>query len=87
MRVLECLTHITVGEVIMHASLARKASSTLLDFKRLDYPELDPPEWNKFVTIRLENGDVMVGERPFKYYLLPPYAATFEENYINHCDM
>jgi succinate dehydrogenase/fumarate reductase flavoprotein subunit len=87
MRVLECLTHVTVGEVIMQASLARKASSTLLDFKRLDFPELDPPEWNKFVTIRQENSEVKVGERPFKYYLLPPYAATFEENYKKHCDL
>jgi len=55
MRTLECLTHITVGEIVMHASLAWKASSSALEFKRLDYPEMDPPEWNKYVTIRLEN--------------------------------
>jgi succinate dehydrogenase/fumarate reductase flavoprotein subunit len=86
-RTLECLTHITVGEIVMHASLARKASSLPLEFKRLDYPEMDPPEWSKFVTIRLENGDVKVGELPFNYWLLPPNAPTYEENYQKHCDL
>jgi hypothetical protein len=71
----------------MHASLARKASSLLLDFKRLDYPEVDPPEWHKIVTIRLENGDIKVGELPLNYWLLPPYASTCEENYRKHSDL
>jgi len=90
-RTLECLSHITVGEMIMHASLARKASSKAevwgADFKRIDYPEMDPPEWNKFVTIRLENGEVKVGELPFRYWLLPPNAPTYEENYDRHCGL
>jgi len=90
-RTLECLSHITVGEMIMHASLARKASSKAevwgADFKRIDYPEMDPPEWNKFVTIRLENGEVKVGELPFRYWLLPPNAPTYEENYNRHCGL
>lgn len=84
-RSLECLTHITVSEIMMHASLARKASSFALEFKRLDYPELDPPEWNKLVTIALENGEVKVGEVPANYWLLPPNAPTYEENYARHC--
>jgi succinate dehydrogenase/fumarate reductase flavoprotein subunit len=86
-RTLECLSRLTVGEMNMHASLARKASSMALDFKRLDYPEMDPPEWNKFVTIKLENGEVKVGELPFKYWLLPPNAPTYEENYERHCGL
>ena len=86
-RTLECLTHITMGEIVMQASLARKASSKFLDFKRLDYPEMDPPEWNKLITIRLENGDVKVGESPFNYWLLPPNAPTYEENYQKHCGL
>ncbi len=85
MRTLDCLTRLTVGEMTIHASLARKASSTLLDFNRLDYPEVDPPEWNKFVTTRLENGEVKVGELPFDYWLLPPSAPTYQENYEQHC--
>jgi succinate dehydrogenase/fumarate reductase flavoprotein subunit len=86
-RTLECLTHITVGEIMMHASLARKASSEPLEFKRLDYPEMDPPEWHKLVTIRLENGDIKVGELPINYWLLPPNASTYEENYRKHCGL
>jgi succinate dehydrogenase/fumarate reductase flavoprotein subunit len=86
-RSLECLTHITVGEIIMHASLARKASSAFLEFNRLDYPEIDPPEWNKLVTLRLENGDIKVGELPLNYWLLQPNAPTYEENYKKHCGL
>ena len=84
-RTLECLSRLTVGEMIMHASLARKASSSVLDFKRLDYPDMDPPEWEKFVTIRLENGEVKVGELPINYWLLPPNFPTYKENYKRHC--
>jgi succinate dehydrogenase/fumarate reductase flavoprotein subunit len=86
-RVLECHTHMTIGEIIMQASLARKASSALLDFKRLDYPELDPPEWHKIVTIRQENNGIKVGELPLKYWLLPPYAPNCEENYRKHSEL
>jgi len=84
---LECFSRISVGEMIMHASLARKASSRALNFKRLDYPEVDPPEWNKFVTTRLENGEVKVGELPFNYWLLPPNAPSYKENYELHCSL
>jgi succinate dehydrogenase/fumarate reductase flavoprotein subunit len=84
-RTLECLSRITVGEVIMQASLARRASSQALGFDRIDFPEKDPEEWNKFVTIRLADGEVKVGERPFKYWLQPPNAPSYEENYQKHC--
>ena len=86
-RTLECLTRLTMGEMIMHASSARKASSMPLNFKRLDYPEMDPPEWNKFVTIMLKNGEVKIGELPFNYWFLPPNAPTYEENYERHCGL
>jgi succinate dehydrogenase/fumarate reductase flavoprotein subunit len=84
MRAVECMTRLTVGEVIMQASLARKASCKFMDFKRLDYPTMDPEEWTKLVTIRLKDGDVKVGDRPINYYLLPPNASTYAENYKNH---
>jgi succinate dehydrogenase/fumarate reductase flavoprotein subunit len=86
-RTLECFSRLTVGEMIIHASLARKASNTILDFKRLDYPDTDPPEWKKFLTLRLEKGGVRVGERPFNYWLQPPYAPDYEENYRKHCGL
>lgn len=83
-RTLECLTRITVGEITMQASLARKASSRELSFNRLDYPEVDPPEWNKLLTIKLDNGNIKLGELPNDYWLKPPYAPTYEENYRKH---
>jgi len=86
-RTLEVYSRLTVSEMIMRASLARKASNAILNFKRLDYPETDPPEWNKLVTIRLENGETRVGELPFYYWLLPPNAATYQENYAQHCEL
>ena len=86
-RILDCLSRLTVGEMIMHACLARKASSEALGFNRIDYPEMDPPEWNKFITIRLENGEVKAGELPLNYWLLPPYAPTYKENYEKHCGL
>jgi succinate dehydrogenase/fumarate reductase flavoprotein subunit len=83
-RTLECLQVITFGEMIMHASLERKASSAYLDFYRLDYPQLDPPEWAKLLPIRLEDDRVKVRELPLDYHLRPPYAPTYRENYELH---
>jgi succinate dehydrogenase/fumarate reductase flavoprotein subunit len=83
-RALECFTRLTAGEMIMHASLARKASSAVLDFRRLDFPDLDPEEWNKFITLSLVNGEVKVDELPFRYWLGSPWASTYEENYEGH---
>jgi succinate dehydrogenase/fumarate reductase flavoprotein subunit len=83
-RYLECLSRITIGEMIIQASLARKASSRPLDFKRIDYPVTDPPEWNKYITIKLKDGQVKVGELPQKYWLKPPYSANYQDNYAIH---
>jgi succinate dehydrogenase/fumarate reductase flavoprotein subunit len=83
-RLLECFSLIKTGELVMQAALARKASSAYMDFYRLDYPEVDPPEWGKFIPIRLENGKVKTRELPLDYHLKPPYASTYEENYKQH---
>ncbi len=68
MRSIEDLSLLAHGQAILHASLARKASSQTLNFFRIDYPEVDPPEWCKFVTIKLENGKVKTGELPMNYW-------------------
>ena len=86
-RTLECLTRITIGEIIFNASLARKASSAVLNFSRLDYPEVDPPEWHKLVTLKQVNQEIKTGELPVNYWLMPPYASTHEENYKIHCSL
>jgi succinate dehydrogenase/fumarate reductase flavoprotein subunit len=77
-RSLEDLSILTNAKIILHASLARKASSQPLDFHRIDYPELDPPEWNKFLTVKLENDKVKIGEKPLDY------AGNLKENYEAH---
>jgi succinate dehydrogenase/fumarate reductase flavoprotein subunit len=68
MRSIEDLSMLAHGQMVLHASLARKASSRLLNFFRIDYPEIDPPEWSKFLTIKLENSRVKSGELPLKYW-------------------
>ena len=68
MRSIEDLSLLTHSQIILHASLARQASSRVLNFFRIDYPTLDPPEWNKYVTVKLENNQVKAGELPLKYW-------------------
>lgn len=67
MRAVETLGLIDIGEVILHSSLARKGSSKPLGFFRLDYPELDPPEWCEWVTVRMEEGEIEIGTKPIKH--------------------
>jgi succinate dehydrogenase/fumarate reductase flavoprotein subunit len=68
MRSIEDLCLLTHGQIVLNASLARQASSRVLNFFRIDYPEIDPPEWNKFVTVKLENNKAKAGELPLNYW-------------------
>jgi len=68
MRSLEDVSLLTYAQIIIHASLARKSSSFPLGFQRIDYPAIDPPEWSKFLTIKLENGKVKTGELPLTFW-------------------
>jgi len=79
MRSLEVLSLINCSEAIIHQSLARKASSKSLQFIRSDYPEDDPPQWYKFITIKQQNGDVVVGDLPIGFW------GNLAENYEKHC--
>ncbi len=83
-RLLECRSLISVGELVMKASLERKACNSILDFYRLDYPALDPADWNKLLPVRQENDKVKVRDLPLDFHLNAPYAATYEENYLKH---
>lgn len=74
-RSLEDLSILTYAQMILHASLARQASSRFLDFYRIDFPEVDPLEWRKFITVKQENGKVKVGTLPFDY------GGNLKENY------
>jgi len=67
-RSLEVLNVLSNAELVVHACLARKAGARHLLFERSDFPEVDPPDWHKFVTVRLEAGKVMAGELSIDYY-------------------
>jgi len=84
-RMLECYALLDVGELVLYASLARKASNSILDFHRLDYPTMDPPEWEKLLPLHLEDDKVKVRELPLDFHLKPPFKADYEENYREHC--
>ena len=86
-RVLEAMAQVTLNELIIQATRAHAASSRVLDLKRLDYPQVDPPEWRKYMTIRQENGQIKTGDLPLNYWLLPPNAPGYEENYRKHCEL
>jgi succinate dehydrogenase/fumarate reductase flavoprotein subunit len=78
MRSLEDTSLLTYGQIIILSSMARKASSVPLNFQRIDYPSLDPPAWNKYLTIKLENGKVKNGELPFNFW------GNMKQNYEAH---
>lgn len=78
MRSLEVYNILTCSQIIIHASLARKAGSKYLDFYRLDYPETDPPDWHKWITIRQETGKVISGALQIDFW------GSLAENYEKH---
>jgi succinate dehydrogenase/fumarate reductase flavoprotein subunit len=67
MRTLEDTSLLTYAQIIIQASMARKASNMALGFQRIDFPALDPA-WNKFSTIKLENGKVKTGLLPLAFW-------------------
>ena len=78
MRGLEDTSLITYAKIIIQAMLARKASSMMLGLRRIDYPAMDPPEWNKYLTIKQENGKVKTGELPLAFW------GNMKEQYEAH---
>lgn len=78
-RTIDVMDILTVDEIIVNACLSRKASSAYLNFNRMDYPEMDPEKWKKWITLKLENGKVKQGELPINYW------GPLKENYEAHC--
>jgi succinate dehydrogenase/fumarate reductase flavoprotein subunit len=68
MRSLEDTSLLNNAQIIIQAMLARKASSMMLNFRRIDYPTLDPPEWKHFQTIKSVNGKVKIGKLPLTFW-------------------
>jgi succinate dehydrogenase/fumarate reductase flavoprotein subunit len=77
MRVLESFNILYCDEPIIETSLARKASSSSLGFVRQDYPDVDPPEWHKFITVEQKNGQVRIGELPIGFW--GPLSDNYEK--------
>ncbi|HEX7474597.1 MAG TPA: FAD-dependent oxidoreductase [Dehalococcoidales bacterium] len=67
MRTIEDTSLLTYAQIIIQASMARKASNMALGFQRIDFPAFDPA-WNKFSTIKLENGKIKTGLLPLAFW-------------------
>ena len=59
-------------DLLAGASLARR---------RQDFPQMDPPEWRKWVTIKQDQGRVKVGELALDYH------GDMKKNYEAHCGL
>jgi succinate dehydrogenase/fumarate reductase flavoprotein subunit len=75
MRVLEVHDILTCARMIVTACEARKASSAYLHFNRLDYPQVDPAEWRKWIVIARRGDEAAVSDRPIDFW------GDFESNY------
>ena len=67
MRCHEVTDILTVARMVLQASLARKAGSAPLVFKRSDYPE-EKPEEARHILIRLDDGRVRTRDLPLDYF-------------------
>jgi succinate dehydrogenase/fumarate reductase flavoprotein subunit len=76
LRTVEDLTMLEHSKMIMQASLARKASR--MGFMRIDYPEMDPPEWNKFLIAKLENDKFTTSLKEQRFW------GNMKEQYEKH---
>lgn len=77
-RCLEVENILANAELVIEACRARHASSRELQFQRIDFPEVDPPEWNNFLVIENRGG------KPETNLLPLDYAGSLTENYENY---
>ncbi len=68
MRTHEVLDILSVAQLVLQASLARKSSSLPLCFNRSDYPQMDPEGERKHIVIRNEHGAVMTREVALDFF-------------------
>jgi succinate dehydrogenase/fumarate reductase flavoprotein subunit len=77
-RLLEVFNIITVGQMILEGCRARPSSNPDLGFTRIDSPVINPPEWRKWVTLKMDQGKVETGELALDYY------GDLKSNYEAH---
>ena len=68
MRIHEVLDILTVSQLVLQASLARKSSSAPLFFRRSDYTEMDPERDRHHILIHQENGEAVTRIVPLDYF-------------------
>ena len=78
MRTLEVHNILTCNEMILHASLARKASTPVMGFARLDYPQIDAPGWKKWILLNRTADGVETAEMPLDF------GSPLDRNYEKH---
>ncbi len=78
MRTMEDLSILSVAKIMVQAMKAHKASSRMMNLMRIDYPQVDPPEWDKWMTIKQETGKVVTGFLPLKFW------GNMKEQYEAH---
>jgi succinate dehydrogenase/fumarate reductase flavoprotein subunit len=83
-RCAECLALLTAGEAVLLACLARRSSSDLLNFHRLDFPAEEPAAQRRLLVLRKSGEAAAVEELPPDWHLRPPYRPGYEENYRRH---
>lgn len=83
-RCLQSLEVLKLAEMWTHAAVSRKASCQYLGIKKVEYPENDPPDWHKFITIKQEDDGVKIGDLPLYYWVKAPNAPSYQENYEKH---
>ncbi|MBN1188691.1 MAG: FAD-dependent oxidoreductase [Dehalococcoidales bacterium] len=80
-RLHEVFNIVTNARMIFEACRAHKASNADIGFIRADYPAADPPEWHKWLTIRLDGDHTSTGSLP------PDYWGDLQTNYAEHCGL
>jgi succinate dehydrogenase/fumarate reductase flavoprotein subunit len=78
MRTLEVYNILTCNEMIVHASMARKADAPQLGFKRLDHLTEDPSHWKKWIV--LKNFDDRISSREMPLDFWKPLAENYERH-------
>lgn len=68
MRIHEVLDILSVAELVLHASMERRASSEPLCFVRSDYPEAEKEEERRHIVIRQEEGRVLTRDVPLDFF-------------------
>ena len=68
MRIHEVLDILTVAQMVIYSSLARKSSSVPLSFERSDYPETDPKRDRCHIAISMQDGEVHERRVPLDFF-------------------